>query len=100
MFGSVVGTAHLLTPDERSLFRGFAVNKFRGDVTLFEEGVRILEERTASHCFGVFPHTPDVHLDAEDSLALETRPDRRRLPARASRSSGCRTCRTRRTSGS
>ncbi len=73
VFGSVVGTAHLLTPDERSLFRGFAVNKFRGDVTLFEEGVRILEERTASHCFGVFPHTPDVHLDAEDSLALETR---------------------------
>ena len=74
VFASVVGTAHLLTPDERSLFRGFAVNKFRGDVSLFDEGVRILEERTASHCFGVFPHAPDVHLDAEDSLALETRP--------------------------
>ena len=74
VFGSVIGTAHLLTPDERSLFRGFAINKFRGDVTLFDEGVRILEERTASHCFGVFPYAPDIHLDAEDSLALETRP--------------------------
>ena len=56
--------------DERSLFRGFAINKFRGDISLFDEGVRMLEERTASHCFGVFPYAADIHLDAEDSLAL------------------------------
>jgi adenosylcobyric acid synthase len=72
VFGSVVGTSHLLTSDERSLFRGFAVNKFRGDISLFDEGVRILEERTASRCFGVFPFAAGIHLDAEDSLALET----------------------------
>ena len=72
VFGSVIGTSHLLTSEERSLFRGFAVNKFRGDVSLFDAGVRILEERTASCCFGVFPYAADVHLDAEDSLALET----------------------------
>ncbi|MPZ21370.1 MAG: cobyric acid synthase [Luteitalea sp.] len=74
VFGSVIGTAHLLTSDERALFRGFAINKFRGDLALFDEGVRILEEHTDSHCFGVFPHVGDVYLDAEDSLALETRP--------------------------
>jgi adenosylcobyric acid synthase len=74
VFGSVVGTAHLLSADERSLFRGFAINKFRGDISLFDEGVRILEERTASTCFGVFPYAADLHLDAEDSLALQTRP--------------------------
>jgi adenosylcobyric acid synthase len=74
VFGSVVGTAHLLSADERSLFRGFVINKFRGDMSLFDEGVRILEERTASTCFGVFPYSTDLHLDAEDSLALETRP--------------------------
>jgi adenosylcobyric acid synthase len=74
VFGSVVGTAHLLSADERSLFRGFAINKFRGDMSLFDEGVRILEDRTGSTCFGVFPHTADLHLDAEDSLALQTRP--------------------------
>src|SRR5882724_10149559 len=56
VFGSVVGTVHLLTAEERALFKGFAINKFRGDATLFEDGVRILEARTASHCFGVFPH--------------------------------------------
>jgi adenosylcobyric acid synthase len=80
VFGSVIGSAHLLNSDERSLFRGFAINKFRGDMSLFDEGVRILEERTASRCFGVFPYAANVQLDAEDSLALETRPS---MPAPA-----------------
>jgi adenosylcobyric acid synthase len=74
VFGSVVGTAHLLSADERSLLRGFAINRFRGDLSLFDEGVRILEDRTATRCVGVFPYEADVQLDAEDSLALRTRP--------------------------
>jgi adenosylcobyric acid synthase len=74
VFASVIGSVHLLRPAERSLFRGFAINKFRGDLSLFDDGVRILEERTASRCFGVFPYARDVQLDAEDSLALQTRP--------------------------
>ncbi len=69
VFGSVIGTAHLLTTEERALFRGFAINKFRGDMSLFDEGVSLLEEHTASRCFGVFPHA-DILLDAEDSLSL------------------------------
>jgi adenosylcobyric acid synthase len=74
VFGSVIGTAHLLSAGERALFRGFAINRFRGDVSLFDEGVRILEARTASRCFGVFPYAADIQLDAEDGLALQTRP--------------------------
>ena len=72
VFGSVVGTIELLTADERSLFRGFAINKFRGDTSLFDDGIRLLEERTRSRCFGVFPYAEDVRLDPEDSLALRT----------------------------
>lgn len=78
VFGSVIGTTHLLTPEERGLFRGFAINKFRGDVTLFDEGVQLLERETKAPCFGVFPYAAEVNLDAEDSLALDTRP---RTPA-------------------
>src|SRR5207249_893441 len=74
VFASVVGSVHLLSADERSLFRGFAINKFRGDLSLFDDGARMLEERTDSTCFGVFPYAVDLHLDAEDSLALRTRP--------------------------
>ena len=73
VFASVIGTTHLLSPEERALFRGFAINKFRGDVTLFEDGVRICwnarRRRPASACF---PYAADIHLDAEDSLALKT----------------------------
>jgi adenosylcobyric acid synthase len=74
VFASVFGTVQLLTPEERRLFRGFAVNKFRGDRTLFDQGVQMLEDRTASRCVGVFPYVADVELDPEDSLAVRTVP--------------------------
>jgi len=74
VFASVIGTAHLLSPDERALCRGFAINKFRGDVTLFDAGVALLERETGTPCLGVFPYAADIHLDGEDSLALNTRP--------------------------
>ncbi len=75
VFGSVVGSVSLLTAEERALFRGFAINKFRGDVSLFDEGIGILEARTASPCLGVFPFAPHIALDPEDSLALRTQPE-------------------------
>src|SRR5436190_2383642 len=73
VFGSVAGTVQLLTAEERALFRGFAINKFRGDLSLFDDGVRILEAHTSAPCLGVFPFASDVYLDAEESVALGTR---------------------------
>jgi adenosylcobyric acid synthase len=72
VFGAVAGTVALLTAEERAWFRGFAVNKFRGDMSLFDEGVGLLEAHTQSACLGVFPYLTDAGLDAEDSLAVET----------------------------
>lgn len=72
VFGSILGSVGLLTSEERQLFLGFAINKFRGDASLFEEGVGILEARTGSPCFGVFPYAPHITIDAEDSLSLRT----------------------------
>ena len=83
VFGSVIGTFALLTPQERALCRGFAINRFRGDVSLFEDGVRMIESRVSAPCLGVFPHAPDIALDAEDSLSTVTRP-RAVAPAGAS----------------
>ena len=82
VFASVVGTVALLTPEQRELFRGFVINKFCGDMSLFDDGVRILEARTGAPCLGVFPNAPDIAVDAEDTLALDTRP-RRAAPAGA-----------------
>ena len=74
VFGSVVGTVQLLTPAERALFQGYAINKFRGDRSLFDDGVGLLEAKTGFPCLGVFPYIESVHLDPEDSLAVATRP--------------------------
>ena len=80
VFASVIGTVSLLTPDERGLFRGFLINKFRGDRSLFESGAALLEQKTGAPCLGVFPYASDVALDAEDSLALQTMPTREAPP--------------------
>ena len=74
VFGSVLGTLSLLTRAERALCRGFMVNRFRGDLTLFGEGRRMLEERAGAPCLGVFPYAEGLRLDAEDSLAVEHEP--------------------------
>ncbi len=73
VFGSVLGTVSLLTPEERRSLLGFAVNKFRGDRSLFDDGRTILESKSGVPCLGVFPYAEDLTLDAEDSLALEPR---------------------------
>ncbi len=71
VFASIYGTLALLDQDEAGLVRGFAVNRFRGDPTLFDGAVRILEERTAKPCLGVFPFLENVHIDEEDSVCLD-----------------------------
>jgi adenosylcobyric acid synthase len=71
VFASVFGTVALLTPAERELVRAFAINRFRGDPSLFASGVKLLEEKTGKPCLGVFPFLENVRLDEEDSVSLE-----------------------------
>ncbi len=71
IFAAIVGSISLLEPEEATLIRSFAVNRFRGDPSLFEDGVRILEERTARRCLGVFPYARDFTIDEEDGVSVE-----------------------------
>ena len=64
-FASVIGTVQLLTPEERALFRGFAINKFRGDPSLFDEGVRILARYLAA-----YGYAGDAQIIARSVVAL------------------------------
>ena len=72
VFASLLGTLELLDPEERERVRGFAINKFRGDVTLLEPGIRMMEERVNKPCLGVVPYLPSLMLEEEDSLGLPT----------------------------
>ncbi|RPJ16976.1 MAG: cobyric acid synthase, partial [Chloroflexi bacterium] len=67
----LLGTLWLLEPEERQLVQGFLVNKFRGDIRLFEDGVRILEEKSELPVLGVIPYLKDLNLPEEDAVALD-----------------------------
>ncbi len=71
VLASLVGTVALLEPEERALLKGFLVNKFRGDLRLFDGGRKIIVERTGLADLGVVPWFSDaVRLPAEDAMAL------------------------------
>ena len=70
VFASLLGTVELLDPDEQTRIRGFLINKFRGDLTLLEPGVRMMEDRLKKPCVGVVPYIDQLALEEEDSLGL------------------------------
>lgn len=71
IFAQLLGTLWLLEPEERALIRGLVVNKFRGDLTLFEDGVRILEQKGNVPVMGVIPYLRKLNLPDEDAVAIE-----------------------------
>jgi len=74
VIASLVGTVSLLEPEERALLKGFIVNKFRGDATLFADGMRIIAERTGLAPLGLLPWWPRAAtLPAEDAVGIERR---------------------------
>ena len=73
---SLVGTAQLLTESESALMRGYIVNKFRGDVSLFDDAHPIIKDKTGWDCFGVVPFFDAARLlPAEDAVSLGYEPD-------------------------
>ena len=73
VFAAMYGTVALLEPADQALVAGFIVNKFRGDETLLEPGLRHLSELTGRTVFGVLPWRADLWLDSEDALDLSGR---------------------------
>ncbi|HUZ72913.1 MAG TPA: cobyric acid synthase [Stellaceae bacterium] len=77
VIAALVGTHALLAADERALLRGHIVNKFRGDVRLFDNGLAVIERRTGLSCLGVVPwFAPARDLPDEDGMALAHRQPR------------------------
>jgi adenosylcobyric acid synthase len=76
VIASIVGTKAVLAPDDAALVRGFIVNKFRGDATLFSAGMERIAQATGWEALGLVPFFAAARaLPAEDALALEhTRP--------------------------
>ncbi len=75
VFGQVVGTLAVLPPEDRALVKGVIVNRFRGDIELFRDGVEMLESMTGIPVLGVIPYFRGFTIDAEDAVPLSARVD-------------------------
>ena len=71
VIAQLVGTKAVLAPADAAMIRGFAVNKFRGDPRLFDDGYHLIEARTGWRGYGLVPWFDLAHrLPAEDALDL------------------------------
>ena len=70
VFASVYGSIMLQSPEDRALIKGIIINKFRGDMRLFDEGRRMMEEICGVPVLGVIPYFKDICIEEEDSVSL------------------------------
>ena len=93
VIASLVGTKVVIDASDAAMILGFLVNKFRGDPTLFADGMATIARATGWEPLGLVPFFPDARLlPAEDALALDAaraakpkRPDQDRRPDPAAR---------------
>ncbi len=73
VFAQLLGTLWLLDDAERNLIKGLIVNKFRGDLNLFLDGINAIETRGGVPVLGVVPYIHDHGLAEEDAATLVER---------------------------
>ncbi|MDO5569933.1 MAG: cobyric acid synthase [Bacteroidales bacterium] len=71
VIASIYGTIMLLEEKERERIAGVIINKFRGDVRLFEDGKKIIEEKCGIPVLGIVPYFNNIFIEEEDSVILE-----------------------------
>ncbi len=71
VFAQVAGTLSVIPPEDKAFVKGVIVNRFRGDATLFDNGIRIIEELAGIPVLGVIPYFRGIAIDAEDAVPLQ-----------------------------
>ena len=72
VFAQIVGTLECLEQIQRDQIAGFIINRFRGDIDLFQDGVRWIEAKTQKQVLGVLPWYENIQIEAEDSVVIES----------------------------
>ncbi|KGF96840.1 Cobyric acid synthase [Prochlorococcus marinus str. MIT 9302] len=79
VFAQIIGTLELMKPEEKKLIKGIIINRFRGDLSLFEEGKKWIESKTKVPVIGIIPWLNDT-FPPEDSLDLLEKKSRLTYP--------------------
>lgn len=74
VFAHIVGTLACLSASERNRIKGFVINRFRGDLSLLQDGLEWLEAKTNKPVLGVLPYLHGLTLDAEDAISNTMNP--------------------------
>ena len=72
VFAQIIGTLECLEQKQRAQISGFIINRFRGDIHLFKDGVRWIEEKTEKQVLGVLPWYRHIRIEPEDSVVIES----------------------------
>ena len=73
VIASLVGTKAVIDPADAAMIVGFLVNRFRGDPSLFDDGMKTIARHTGWRSLGLVPYFADAHrLPAEDALGIST----------------------------
>jgi adenosylcobyric acid synthase len=71
VFAQIIGTLECLKQRQHEQIKGFIINRFRGDIHFFQEGVRWIEAKTHKRIFGVLPWFTHIQIEPEDSVVIE-----------------------------
>ena len=74
VFASAYGSVVLQPPEDRKRIKGIIINKFRGDLRLFESGIRQMESLCGIPVLGVIPYYKDIHIEEEDLSLIHILP--------------------------
>ncbi len=71
VFAQVVGTLACMSAEQQSQIMGVVINRFRGDIDLFKDGVKWIEQKTGKPVFGVLPWFDHFSIEAEDAVVIQ-----------------------------
>lgn len=74
VFASIYGTIKILSKEKQRLFKGIIINKFRGQRSLLENGLKIISKKTKLPVLAVVPYI-DCNIEDEDSLCFSKKKD-------------------------
>lgn len=71
VFAQIIGTLEIIPEKDRKCVQGIIINRFRGDATLFQDGIKYIEKQTGLPVLGLVPFFNNIEIDSEDGLPLD-----------------------------